>query len=104
MDLGLKDKVAVITGGSEGIGRATANSLAREGARVVVCARRVDVLQKAVDEIAENTGAELVAVQAGGPHGADMARLIQAGVVRLGQLNILVNNAGLSQARAFESV
>jgi 3-oxoacyl-[acyl-carrier protein] reductase len=104
MDLGLKDKVAVITGGSEGIGRATANSLAREGARVVVCARRMDVLQKAVDEIAEDTGAELVAVQADVTNAADIERVIQTAVDRFGQLNILVNNAGLSQARAFESV
>src|SRR4051794_24492381 len=104
MDLGLKDKVAVITGGSEGIGRATATSLAREGARVVVCARRIDVLQGAVDEIAEETGAELVAVQADVTNAADIERLIQTAIDRFGQLNILVNNAGLSQARHFESV
>ena len=104
MDLGLKDKVAVITGGSEGIGRATAFSLGREGARVVVCARRLEVLHKAADDVAEATGAEIVAVQADVTNKADIERLIQTAVDRFGQLNILVNNAGLSQARAFESV
>ncbi len=104
MDLGLNDKVAVITGGSEGIGRATAFSLGREGARVVICARRMDVLQKAADDIAEATGAEIVAVQADVTNAQDIERLIQTAVDRFGQLNILVNNAGLSQARAFDHV
>lgn len=104
MDLGLKDKVAVITGGSEGIGRATGMSLGREGARVVICARRMDVLQRAADEIAESTGAEIVPVQADVTNLQDIERVINTAIQRFGTLNILVNNAGLSQAHAFESV
>ena len=52
MDLGLQGKVAVITGGSEGIGRATAFRLCEEGVRVAICARRDDVLQTTAKEIA----------------------------------------------------
>jgi NAD(P)-dependent dehydrogenase (short-subunit alcohol dehydrogenase family) len=104
MDLGLDGKVAVITGGSEGIGRATAGSLAREGARVVVCARRADVLERAAGEIAEDTGAEIVPVAADVSRAEDVERVIASTVERFGRLDILVNNAGTSRANPFESV
>jgi 3-oxoacyl-[acyl-carrier protein] reductase len=104
VDLGLKGKVAVVTGGSEGIGRAAAQSLGREGAYVVVCARRGDVLQQAASEVAEATGAEIVPVQADVMVAADVERVIQAAVDRFGRLDILVNNAGTSAAAAFEMV
>ena len=104
MDLGLKGKVAVVTGGSEGIGRAAAQSLGREGASVVVCARRGDVLQKAADEVAEQTGARIIAVQADVTVAADIERVIQKALEEFGRLDILVNNAGTSAAGPFESV
>ena len=104
MDLGLAGKVAIITGGSEGIGRATAQSLGREGVSVVICARRVDLLNKAAQEVAEATGAEIVPVQADITNVRDIERLVQTAVDRFGRLDILVNNAGTSAAGAFESV
>jgi NAD(P)-dependent dehydrogenase (short-subunit alcohol dehydrogenase family) len=104
VDLGLKGKVAIVTGGSEGIGRAAAQSLGREGAAVVVCARRADVLQRAADNIAEATGAEIVPVAADVRNAQDIDRLVQSAVERFGRLDILVNNAGTSAAGAFESV
>ena len=104
MDLGLSGKVAVITGGSEGIGRAAARSLGREGARVVVCARREDVLNRAAGELAEETDAEIVPIAADVSRGPDVERVINAAVDRFGRLDILVNNAGTSRARPFESV
>ncbi len=104
MDLGLKGKVAIVTGGSEGIGRATAQSLGREGVRVVICARRADVLERAAQEVAEATGAEIVAVQADMRNPTDVERLVESAVQRFGRLDILVNNAGTSAAGAFESV
>jgi NAD(P)-dependent dehydrogenase (short-subunit alcohol dehydrogenase family) len=104
MDLGLAGKVAIVTGGSEGIGRATVRSLGREGARVVVCARRADVLERATGELAEEIGAQLVPVVADVSHESDIERLVQTAIDRFGRLDILVNNAGTSQAHAFESV
>jgi 3-oxoacyl-[acyl-carrier protein] reductase len=64
MELGLAGKVAVVTGGSEGIGRAAAAALGREGARVVVCARRADVLERAAQEIAGENDATIIPVAA----------------------------------------
>ena len=104
MDLGLAGKVAVITGGSEGIGRATAHSMAREGARVVICARRAEPLEQAAGEIAEDTGGEVVAIQADVSRAPDVERLIGSAVDRFGRLDILVNNAGTSRAMSFEQV
>jgi 3-oxoacyl-[acyl-carrier protein] reductase len=104
MDLGLSGKVAIVTGGSEGIGRATAQSLGREGARVVVCARRADVLERAAQDVAEATGAEIVPVQADMRNVTDVDRLVQTTVDRFGRLDILVNNAGTSSTGAFESL
>ena len=63
-DLGLRGKIAVITGGSDGLGRATAERFASEGARVVICARREEHLQRAANDIAAETGAEVVGVRA----------------------------------------
>ncbi|MFN8524911.1 MAG: SDR family oxidoreductase [Chloroflexota bacterium] len=104
MDMGLAGKVAVITGGSEGIGRATAVSLGREGVNVVVCARRKDVLERAAAEIAEETGAQMLAVSADVSRADDVKRVIDGAVERFGRLDILVNNAGTSRALPFESV
>ena len=59
MDLGLKDKVAIVTGGSEGIGKATAISMANEGAKVVICARTQQTLDDAAKEISDITGSNV---------------------------------------------
>jgi NAD(P)-dependent dehydrogenase (short-subunit alcohol dehydrogenase family) len=104
LDLGLNGKVAVVTGGSEGIGRAAAQSLGREGVSVVVCARRGDVLRRAAEEVAEATGAQIVPVQADVTNVEDVQRVIQTAVDRFGRLDILVNNAGTSAAGPFESL
>src|ERR1043165_2133524 len=97
-------KVAVVTGGSEGIGKATARSLGREGVSVVVCARRAEVLRQSAQDVAEATGAQVVPVQADVTQPEDVERVIQTAVDRFGRLDILVNNAGTSAAAAFESV
>ena len=62
MDLGLRDKVAIVTGSSDGIGYTVAQTLAREGARVVLCARREARLVEARDRIVHESGAEVLAV------------------------------------------
>ena len=64
MDLQLKDKTALVTGGSAGIGKGIARMLAHEGVDVAICARRPDVLAAAADEIARETGRRIVAIPA----------------------------------------
>jgi 3-oxoacyl-[acyl-carrier protein] reductase len=64
MDLGLQGKVALITGGSRGIGRGTAHVLSREGVRVAICSRNEDTLTKTADEISADTGNEVLAIPA----------------------------------------
>jgi NAD(P)-dependent dehydrogenase (short-subunit alcohol dehydrogenase family) len=103
MDLGLRGKVAIVTGGSEGIGRATAHSLGREGANVVICARRAEVLERAAQDIAEATGADVVPVPAD-VRNETVDRLVQRTVDRYGRLDILVNNAGILATGEFESI
>src|SRR4051812_23269211 len=103
MDLGLRGKVAAITGGSDGIGKATAMRLAQEGAMVAICGRRSDVLQAAADEISA-VGGNVLAVVADMTNPADCQRFITETVQRFGRLDILVNNAGTSNANHFEAV
>jgi NAD(P)-dependent dehydrogenase (short-subunit alcohol dehydrogenase family) len=95
MDLGLKGKVAVITGGSEGIGKATAVRLAAEGAKVAICARRRELLDKVAAEISK-AGGDVLAVTADVSKAADIGRFFKAVIERYGRVDILVNNAGCS--------
>lgn len=103
MDLGLKGKVALVTGGSEGIGRATAERLLREGAAVAICARRDEPLAAAAKAL-EALGGQVLAVKADAAKPEDMDRFIQAAVDRFGRIDILVNNAGGSGQMAFDAV
>ncbi len=104
LELGLKGKVAIVTGGSEGLGRASVERFARSGARVTVCARRKDVLEGAVDAIRKATGAEILAVPADVSRAADCQGVVAATVDRFGGVDILLNNAGTSAGAAFETV
>ena len=104
MDMGLQDKVAIITGGSEGIGKAAALSMAREGARVVIVARRQDVLERAAKDIKTATEGEVLPVAADVTDRDAANRVVQAAIDRYGRVDILVNNAGTSMAKAFERV
>jgi len=103
MELGLKGKVAAITGGTEGIGRATAGRLAREGAKVALCARHADKVQQTADEIAK-LGAEALGVAADVSKAEDVERFIEAVIRRFGRIDVLVNNAGTSIAQPFDAV
>ena len=103
MDLGLTGKVALITGGSYGIGRASAISMGQEGASVAICARRGEVLEEAAQEIREKTGAQVLPIQADVTLPADIERTVSATVDHFGRLDILVNNAGSSAAMPFEN-
>ncbi len=104
MELGMAGKVALITGGSEGIGKATALALAREGARVAICARRADVLDAAAAEIKAASGHEVLAVAGDMMQAAEVERVVATVAERLGAPLILVNNAGTSAAAPFGNV
>jgi 3-oxoacyl-[acyl-carrier protein] reductase len=93
MDLGLKNLVALVTASSKGLGRATAVQLAREGAKVVLCARGEDALYATRDEILA-FGGEALAVPADVAAPETPQALVDAAVERFGQLDILVANAG----------
>jgi len=90
----LKDKVTLITGASQGLGRALALAFAREGARVVVNARSEDSVRPVAKEV-EDVGGEVLAVAADVSKGADVERLVGESVDRFGKIDVLVNNAGL---------
>lgn len=103
MNLGLQGKIAVITGGSEGIGKAAARSLAGEGAGVVICARRVDVLEQAAAEIRAATGGKVLAIPTDVTKPEQVRALMEQTVAVFGRIDILVNNAGTSSAHPFEN-
>ncbi|MSQ13065.1 MAG: SDR family oxidoreductase [Dehalococcoidia bacterium] len=103
MDLGLRGRVAIVTGGSEGIGKAAAVRLAAEGARVAIAARRPDVLERTAEDIRKETEGEVMPVPTDVMKPEQVRRLVQAVVSRWGRVDILVNNAGTSAAMPFES-
>ncbi len=100
MEFGLKGKVAVVTGGTEGIGKATALTLAREGAKVAICARGQPLLDAVAAEITK-AGGEVLALSADMSKAADVERFINEVVKRFGGIDILVNNAGTSKRGKF---
>lgn len=93
MDLGLQDKVALITGASKGLGKGIAEELAREGAKVSICARGREELEKAKEEIQKN-GVEVLAVQADVTKTDAVQRVVDETIEAFAGINILVNNAG----------
>ena len=97
MDLALSDKVAIVTGGSRGIGRSIALALAGEGCRVAICARGEERLRETEAEL-RAAGVDALGVVTDVTVAADIERLVATTVERFGRLDILVNNAG-SRAR-----
>ncbi|HVW42070.1 MAG TPA: glucose 1-dehydrogenase [Amycolatopsis sp.] len=92
----LTGKVAVVTGGSRGIGRAVAGGLAAAGADVVVASRKLDACRVAADEIKQATGRRAVGMQVNVSHWDDCDRLVDDVYNAFGACDVLVNNAGLS--------
>jgi 3-oxoacyl-[acyl-carrier protein] reductase len=93
MDLGLAGKVAVVTGGSRGIGRAIAEAFAQEGTHVSICGRTPADLSQAAD-VVKAKGAEALAVEADLTRPSEAEKVLQTTLDRFGQLDILVNNVG----------
>jgi NAD(P)-dependent dehydrogenase (short-subunit alcohol dehydrogenase family) len=99
----LNDKVAVVTGCSQGIGLAIARAFAREGAAVVMSARRGDVVQANASEI-EAAGGRAIGVQADVAKREDVNRTIATAVERFGRIDILVNNAQATKQAKIEDI
>ena len=94
MDMGIKGRSAIVTGGSRGIGHETARQFLEEGVRVTICGRNAQTLEAARAGLAKSTGGEVEAVVADMTREADIARLVETAQKRFGSVDILVNNAG----------
>ncbi len=95
MDLGIRDRVALVTGASEGLGFAAARALAEEGARLAIAARRTEALEAAAHDLLERTGAPVLTVPCDVSRLEDIQRFVSRAAEHFGdRLDILVCNAG----------
>jgi 3-oxoacyl-[acyl-carrier protein] reductase len=94
MDYGIRNRVALVGGGSQGIGRAAAEALAREGVKVAICARREQILNKAASELRESTGGEILPIVADLAVAADCQQALAKVRDTWGPVDILVTNTG----------
>ncbi|HYB41042.1 MAG TPA: SDR family NAD(P)-dependent oxidoreductase [Candidatus Methylomirabilis sp.] len=104
MELGLRDKVVIVTGGTRGIGADVALGFAEEGARVAICARTAADLDRVAGEIGRATGATVIGVPADLGKRGEPERLVGTVVDRLGRLDVLVNSAGLAPGGNIEEL
>lgn len=104
MDLKLGGKVALVTGGSKGIGKGIARALAREGCDVAIISRSRDALEAAARELSDETGRQVVAFPADLTDTAQVNRVVADIATHFGKLDILVNNAGAAPGGVLESL
>jgi NAD(P)-dependent dehydrogenase (short-subunit alcohol dehydrogenase family) len=102
MDLKLTGKTALVTGGSEGIGKGIAFALAREGVDVAICARRKQPLEAVVNEIVKKTGRKILAIPADLTKDDDAKNFVAQGHEGLGRVDIMINNAGSAPGGVIE--
>lgn len=103
MDLGLQDRVAIVTGASRGIGKYIAEALAREGCTVAICARTAEDLQAAAQDI-EDKGGEVLAVPMDVTEEGEPARLVNETIDRFGRIDAYVGNVGSNRKGSFETL
>jgi 3-oxoacyl-[acyl-carrier protein] reductase len=104
MELGLKGRGVIVAASSEGIGRATAEAFAREGAQVAMCARTEKTLREAADQIRRATGAEVFAEPLDVTDAAAVQRFTETVAKQFGRIDVCVSNAGGPPAKNFLSV
>ena len=103
MDLQLKNKVSLVCAASEGLGKASALELAKEGSKVAICSRSKEKLASAQEEILKETGAEIAVFKADLTIHEQIKKLQQDVKNKLGEIEILVNNIGGPPPGIFES-
>lgn len=103
MELGLRGKVVAVTGGTEGIGRATVMRFVQEGAKVAFCARREELLKSYAEEL-RGLGGDVYTSVADATKPGDMERFIEETAAHFGRLDVVVNNAGQTGQAPFDTV
>ena len=103
MDFDIKSKVAIVGGGSKGLGKACAVALAKEGVNIVLCARNEEALQKTKTEI-ESLGVEVLALSVDMASAEDNQRIIDEAIRKFGRIDILVNNSGGPKPGTFRDI
>src|ERR1043165_6308326 len=101
MDLGLKNKIAIVAAASRGIGFACARELAREGARVFLCSREAQHASEAAQKLHQETGADVAGIACDVRNEAEVERFINLALERGGQIDICITNAGGPPAKTF---
>ncbi len=101
MDLGLKNRVAIVAASSQGLGKAVALGLAKEGARLALCARTAKPLEATAEEIQKATGAEVLARPLDVTNYAQVKSFVQEAAERFGHVDICVTNAGGPPSKTF---
>ncbi len=104
MDLGLKGRGVIVAGGSQGIGRATAEQFAREGAQVALCARTEEPLREAAEQISKETGAEVYAEPVDVTDASAVQHFVEQVTKRFGRVDVCVPNAAGPAAKNFLSI
>jgi 3-oxoacyl-[acyl-carrier protein] reductase len=101
MDLGLKDRVAIVAASSEGLGKAVALGLAREGAKLALCARTGETLAATADEIRRHTGVDVMTQPVDVTAEDQVHNFVQAVLAQFGRLDVVVTNAGGPPSKPF---
>ncbi len=101
MEMGLRDRIAIVAASSQGIGRATAEAFAAEGCRLAMCARNAEALRKAGEEIKKQYGVEVLAVPLDVTHAGAVREFVNQVVAKFGGADICVTNAGGPPAKGF---
>ena len=101
MDLGLNNKIALITAASQGLGKASALSMANEGATVIICSRDKEKISKSAREIKDKSGSDVISFQADLSNEGDISKMVESIIKKYGRIDILVNNTGGPKAGFF---
>lgn len=104
MDLGIKDRVALVAASSTGLGKAVAYGLAREGAKLALCSRNPATLNQTAEQIGRDTGVEILAVPVDVTDEEEVHSFVDGVTARFGQIDICVTNAGGPPAKAFDAI